>query len=199
MYCALCWWGVKQIATCYQHLSCASWLLVRRWRSILLNKAKLVVFCVFFSQTLHATKWFHSPSLYLLRKDSICMGLQSMTLYSLIKREPNWFHPHLLIWFFCLSFVKNKVCSFMEGDQKVSNYSFPPGFRFHPSDEELIVHYLQNKISSRPLPASIMAEIDLYKYNPWELPSLCFVLCHPLFIWVNDQLDPERRKYIWKS
>ncbi|XP_057458505.1 NAC transcription factor 32-like [Lotus japonicus] len=59
----------------------------------------------------------------------------------------------------------------MEGDKKVSNYSFPPGFRFHPSDEELIVHYLQNKISSRPLPASIMAEIDLYKYNPWELPK----------------------------
>ncbi|KAK7272127.1 hypothetical protein RJT34_28544 [Clitoria ternatea] len=59
----------------------------------------------------------------------------------------------------------------MEGDQQASSYSFPPGFRFHPSDEELIVHYLQNKISSRPLPASIIAEIDLYKYNPWELPN----------------------------
>ncbi|KAG5114690.1 hypothetical protein JHK82_037959 [Glycine max] len=59
----------------------------------------------------------------------------------------------------------------MEGDQQGSNYSFPPGFRFHPSDEELIVHYLQNKISSRPLPASIIAEINLYKYNPWELPN----------------------------
>ncbi|XP_020224808.2 NAC transcription factor 56, partial [Cajanus cajan] len=59
----------------------------------------------------------------------------------------------------------------MEGDQQGSHYSFPPGFRFHLSDEELIVHYLQNKISSRPLPASIIAEIDLYKYNPWELPN----------------------------
>ncbi|XP_027343383.1 NAC transcription factor 29-like [Abrus precatorius] len=59
----------------------------------------------------------------------------------------------------------------MEGVQHGSNYSFPPGFRFHPSDEELIVHYLQNKITSRPLPASIIAEIDLYKYNPWELPN----------------------------
>ncbi|XP_039013432.1 NAC domain-containing protein 2-like [Hibiscus syriacus] len=48
----------------------------------------------------------------------------------------------------------------------------PPGFRFHPSDEELIVHYLKNKVTSRPLPASIIAEIDLYKYNPWELPAL---------------------------
>ncbi|KAL1345424.1 hypothetical protein HN51_019172 [Arachis hypogaea] len=59
------------------------------------------------------------------------------------------------------------------GDQHASNssYTFPPGFRFHPSDEELIVHYLQNRISSRPLPASIIAEIDLYKYNPWDLPK----------------------------
>jgi len=73
-------------------------------------------------------------------------------------------------------FVKNKVFSLMEGDQHGSNYSFPPGFRFHPSDEELIVHYLENKVSSRPLPACIIAEIDLYKYNPWELPSLSFAM-----------------------
>ncbi|KAG6771904.1 hypothetical protein POTOM_023299 [Populus tomentosa] len=53
-----------------------------------------------------------------------------------------------------------------------SGIQLPPGFRFHPSDEELIVHYLKNRVSSSPLPASIIAEIDLYKYNPWELPSL---------------------------
>ena len=56
-----------------------------------------------------------------------------------------------------------------------SSFQFPPGFRFHPSDEELIVHYLQKKVTSHPLPESVIAEIDLYKYNPWELPSLfCF-------------------------
>ncbi|XVF07932.1 hypothetical protein REPUB_Repub06bG0181900 [Reevesia pubescens] len=53
-----------------------------------------------------------------------------------------------------------------------SEIQLPPGFRFHPSDEELIVHYLKNKVTSTPLPASIIAEIDLYKYNPWELPTL---------------------------
>lgn len=47
----------------------------------------------------------------------------------------------------------------------------PPGFKFHPSDEELIVHYLRNKVISHPLPAQLITEIDLYKYNPWELPS----------------------------
>ncbi|KAL9236760.1 hypothetical protein vseg_011394 [Gypsophila vaccaria] len=47
----------------------------------------------------------------------------------------------------------------------------PPGFRFHPTDEELIVHYLKRKASSCPLPVSIIADIDLYKFDPWELPS----------------------------
>ncbi|KAF8409323.1 hypothetical protein HHK36_005397 [Tetracentron sinense] len=47
----------------------------------------------------------------------------------------------------------------------------PPGFRFHPTDEELVVHYLKKKASSAPLPVTIIAEIDLYKFDPWELPG----------------------------
>ncbi|KAM3302358.1 NAC transcription factor 56 [Capsicum chacoense] len=47
----------------------------------------------------------------------------------------------------------------------------PPGFRFHPTDEELVVHYLKKKIASVPLPVSIIAEVDLYKFDPWELPA----------------------------
>ncbi|KAL4591500.1 hypothetical protein LXL04_004468 [Taraxacum kok-saghyz] len=46
----------------------------------------------------------------------------------------------------------------------------PPGFRFYPSDEELIVHYLQNKVNLCSVPASVIGEIELYKFNPWELP-----------------------------
>jgi hypothetical protein len=47
----------------------------------------------------------------------------------------------------------------------------PPGFRFHPTDEELVVHYLKKKTASMPLPVTIIAEIDLYKFDPWELPG----------------------------
>lgn len=61
----------------------------------------------------------------------------------------------------------------MEKKADNSDIQLPPGFRFHPSDEELIEHYLRNKVTSKPLPASVIAEIDLYKYNPWELPSMC--------------------------
>ncbi|XP_057497472.1 NAC transcription factor 56-like, partial [Actinidia eriantha] len=52
------------------------------------------------------------------------------------------------------------------------NPNLPPGFRFHPTDEELIIHYMKRKVSqpSSPL-VSIIADIDLYKFNPWELPA----------------------------
>jgi len=51
----------------------------------------------------------------------------------------------------------------------------PPGFRFHPTDEELLIHYLKKKVSSSPIPGSIIAEIDLYKHDPWDLPAkACF-------------------------
>ncbi|CAK9154551.1 unnamed protein product [Ilex paraguariensis] len=54
----------------------------------------------------------------------------------------------------------------------MSNHNLPPGFRFHPTDEELIIHYLKKKVSSPTSDLlSIIADIDLYKFNPWELPG----------------------------
>ncbi|XP_054808479.1 LOW QUALITY PROTEIN: NAC domain-containing protein 2-like [Prosopis cineraria] len=47
----------------------------------------------------------------------------------------------------------------------------PPGFRFHPTDEELIVYYLSNQYTSNPCPYSIIPEVDIYKFDPWDLPE----------------------------
>jgi hypothetical protein len=49
--------------------------------------------------------------------------------------------------------------------------ALPAGFRFHPTDEELIVHYLRQRAASAPCPAAIIAEVDIYKLDPWDLPS----------------------------
>ncbi|XP_062196925.1 NAC transcription factor 29-like [Phragmites australis] len=49
--------------------------------------------------------------------------------------------------------------------------SLPAGFRFHPTDEELIVHYLMNQAASIPCPARIIAEVNIYQCNPWDLPA----------------------------
>ncbi|XP_068649447.1 NAC domain-containing protein 2-like [Aristolochia californica] len=48
----------------------------------------------------------------------------------------------------------------------------PPGFRFHPTDEELVMHYLCRKCASQSIAVPIIAEIDLYRYNPWQLPGM---------------------------
>ncbi|KAI9197867.1 hypothetical protein LWI28_005755 [Acer negundo] len=58
----------------------------------------------------------------------------------------------------------------------ISGPKLPPGFRFHPTDQELIIHYLKKKkvssSSSPPNPVvSIIADVDIYKFNPWELPE----------------------------
>ena len=47
----------------------------------------------------------------------------------------------------------------------------PPGFRFHPTDEELIMYYLRNQSMSRPCPVAIIPEVDIYKFDPWQLPG----------------------------
>ncbi|KAK2652744.1 hypothetical protein Ddye_012600 [Dipteronia dyeriana] len=49
--------------------------------------------------------------------------------------------------------------------------SLPPGFRFHPTDEELVAYYLKRKINKRKIELEIIPEIDLYKCEPWDLPG----------------------------
>ncbi|KAL3630240.1 hypothetical protein CASFOL_023224 [Castilleja foliolosa] len=50
--------------------------------------------------------------------------------------------------------------------------NLPAGFRFHPTDEELVVHYLCRKCAGQQITVPIIAELDLYKYNPWDLPDM---------------------------
>ncbi|KAK1270724.1 NAC transcription factor 29 [Acorus gramineus] len=56
-------------------------------------------------------------------------------------------------------------------EDKPTLVKLPPGFRFHPTDEELIVHYLKRKVSSSPLPARFIPDVDLCRFDPWDLPG----------------------------
>ncbi|XP_054790070.1 NAC domain-containing protein 17-like [Prosopis cineraria] len=46
-----------------------------------------------------------------------------------------------------------------------------PGFRFHPTDEELVMYYLKRKMSGRKLKLDVIRETDVYKWDPEELPA----------------------------
>ncbi|CAI9773202.1 unnamed protein product [Fraxinus pennsylvanica] len=53
--------------------------------------------------------------------------------------------------------------------------SLPPGFRFHPTDEELVAYYLDRKINGGNIELDIIPEVDLYKCEPWDLPDKSFL------------------------
>ncbi|KAG6385983.1 hypothetical protein SASPL_154867 [Salvia splendens] len=58
----------------------------------------------------------------------------------------------------------------------------PPGFRFQPTDQEIVFQYLARKIFSSPLPASVIPELDVFAFHPSNLPG-----------------DSERDRYFFAS
>ncbi|XP_015891257.2 NAC domain-containing protein 21/22 [Ziziphus jujuba] len=50
--------------------------------------------------------------------------------------------------------------------------TLPPGFRFYPSDEELVCHYLYKKITNEEVLKGTLVEIDLHTCEPWQLPEV---------------------------
>ncbi|KAG4910856.1 hypothetical protein JHK87_056972 [Glycine soja] len=47
--------------------------------------------------------------------------------------------------------------------------SLAPGFRFHPTDEELVIYYLKRKVSGKSFRFDAISEVDIYRSEPWDL------------------------------
>ncbi|XP_008793366.1 NAC domain-containing protein 92-like isoform X2 [Phoenix dactylifera] len=58
-----------------------------------------------------------------------------------------------------------------KGEEEGDSVDLPPGFRFHPTDEEIITYYLSPKALNGSFRATAMGEVDLNKCEPWDLPS----------------------------
>lgn len=50
--------------------------------------------------------------------------------------------------------------------------SLPAGFVFRPTEEQLITHYLKKKNDGNESVVSFIKEIDLYKFEPEQLPGM---------------------------
>ncbi|KAK2403638.1 NAC (No Apical Meristem) domain transcriptional regulator superfamily protein [Trifolium repens] len=45
----------------------------------------------------------------------------------------------------------------------------PSGFRFHPTDEELLYYYLRRNVSYDAIDLDVIREVDLNRLEPWDL------------------------------
>ena len=60
-----------------------------------------------------------------------------------------------------------------EKDQMESLSHIPSGYRFHPTDEELVDYYLKNKVAFPGMQVDVIKDVDLYKIEPWDIQGMC--------------------------
>ncbi|KAE9602067.1 hypothetical protein Lal_00040754 [Lupinus albus] len=65
-----------------------------------------------------------------------------------------------------------------------------PGFRFHPTEEELVEFYLRRKVEGKRFNVELITFLDLYRYDPWELPAMAAIGEKEWYFYV-----PRDRKY----
>ncbi|KFK37442.1 hypothetical protein AALP_AA4G257400 [Arabis alpina] len=59
----------------------------------------------------------------------------------------------------------------------------PPGFRFHPTEEELLQYYLRKKVNSIKIDLDVIRDVDLNKLEPWDIQEMCKIGTTPQNDW----------------
>ncbi|XP_062029773.1 NAC domain-containing protein 43-like [Rosa rugosa] len=59
----------------------------------------------------------------------------------------------------------------------------PPGFRFHPTEEELLHYYLRKKVAYERIDLDVIREVDLNKLEPWDIQEKCKIGSTPQNDW----------------
>nr|XP_043630730.1 NAC domain-containing protein 43-like [Erigeron canadensis] len=59
----------------------------------------------------------------------------------------------------------------------------PPGFRFHPTEEELLHYYLRKKVAYEKIDLDVIRDVDLNKLEPWDIQEKCRIGSTPQNDW----------------
>lgn len=84
--------------------------------------------------------------------------------------------------------MEEVLCELSRED--INEQGLPPGFRFHPTDEELITFYLASKVFNGSFCGVEIAEVDLNRCEPWELPGMSILHIQTTSIWGKTNI-PE--------
>lgn len=113
---------------------------------------------------LQSTRYIPTIYIWILSRNAADPYSHSLSLSHFRSMLPLW-NPFPKIFF---SF-------WVLGMAVLSFNSLPLGFRFRPTDEELITHYLRLKISGNDEEVRVIREIDVCKWEPWDLPGMCLI------------------------
>lgn len=75
-----------------------------------------------------------------------------------------------------------------------------PGFRFHPTEEELLDFYLKGALHGKKLSSNVIGTLNLYRHDPWELPGttyLLLLLLLPRLLLLFSFLNLQFLSHVW--
>ncbi|KAH0931297.1 hypothetical protein HID58_008414 [Brassica napus] len=73
------------------------------------------------------------------------------------------------------TYLLRRVKVFPFGSVPMGKTQLAPGFRFHPTDVELVRYYLKRKVLGKKLLVDAIVEIDIYKFEPSDLPDKSYI------------------------
>ncbi|KAK0583171.1 hypothetical protein LWI29_034244 [Acer saccharum] len=71
------------------------------------------------------------------------------------------------------------------------------GYRFHPSDEEIVSYYLARKLRGLAFSVNVINEVDINKFEPWDLPDFAEIQSDdPVWYFFTklDYMDAKRKR-----
>ncbi|XVF14815.1 hypothetical protein REPUB_Repub09cG0093900 [Reevesia pubescens] len=87
----------------------------------------------------------------------------------------------------------------METEDGCCINKLPPGFRFCPTDEELVLHFLSPKALLLPCLPNIIPELDLHLLHPWELNGKALLTGNQYFFFSEMMENRVLENGYWKQ
>ena len=63
------------------------------------------------------------------------------------------------------------MASHLQVQMQKQQLNFPPGFRFHTMNMEIIIFYMVPKVLKKAFDTTMVWEVDMKKYELWNLPN----------------------------